>query len=251
MLLLVLSLPPPYACLFMDKIETAFIETQELQPLLWFRYIDNIFLIWTHGEQELQTFLCSLNEFHTDIKFTDESSKESITFLDLKVSVKNSKIITDLCVKSTDRYQYLYYFSTHQNHINRFVVFSQIPRISRLYSYEENFIKHKTNMKSWLLKIEYPDRSISAEMDQVMFSNIERKSSSKTQKGIPLLVTYHPLPKTLSSTINNNIYLLYMDPKVKRTFTLQPMVCYRSARKFSSYLVRAKLYPIEWKVNVM
>ena len=26
-------------------------------------------------EQELQTFLCSLNEFHTDIKFTYESSK--------------------------------------------------------------------------------------------------------------------------------------------------------------------------------
>ena len=33
----------PYACLFMDKIETAFIETQDLQPLVWFRYIDDIF----------------------------------------------------------------------------------------------------------------------------------------------------------------------------------------------------------------
>ena len=110
----------------MDKIETAFIETQELQPLLWLRYIDNIFFIWAHDEQELQTFLRTLNEFHTDIKFTYESSKESITFLDLKVSVKNSKIITDLYVKSTDLYQYLYYFSAHPNHINRFVVFSQI-----------------------------------------------------------------------------------------------------------------------------
>ena len=86
---------PLYACLFMDKIEMAFLETQELQPLVWFRYIDNIFFIWTHGEQELQTFLHSLNEFHTDIKFTYESSKGSMVFLDLKVSVKNSKIITD------------------------------------------------------------------------------------------------------------------------------------------------------------
>ena len=25
---------PPYACLFMDKIETAFLETQELPPLV-------------------------------------------------------------------------------------------------------------------------------------------------------------------------------------------------------------------------
>ena len=115
---------PPYACLFMDKIETAFLETQQLQPLVWFRYIDDIFFIWTHGEQELQTFLRSLNEFHTDIKFTYESSKESIAFLDLKVSVKNSKIITDLYVKSTDRHQYLHYLSTHPNHTKGSVVFS-------------------------------------------------------------------------------------------------------------------------------
>ena len=39
---------PPYACLFMDKIETTFLQTQELQPLVWFRYIKDIFFIWTH-----------------------------------------------------------------------------------------------------------------------------------------------------------------------------------------------------------
>ena len=37
----------PYACLFMDKIETAFLETQELQSLAWFRYIDDIFYLDT------------------------------------------------------------------------------------------------------------------------------------------------------------------------------------------------------------
>ena len=119
----------------MDKIETTFLEMQELQPLVWFRYIDDIFFIWTHGEQELQTFLRSLNEFHTDIKFTYESSKESIAFLDLKVSVKNSKIITDLYVKSTDCHQYLHYLSAHRNHTKRSVVFSQTLRISRLCSF--------------------------------------------------------------------------------------------------------------------
>ena len=87
-------------------------------------------------------FLRSLNEFHTDIQFTYESSKESIAFLDFKVSVKKSKIITDLYLKSTDRHQYLHYLSAHPNHTKRPVVFSQTLRISRLCSYEENFIKH-------------------------------------------------------------------------------------------------------------
>ena len=63
-------------------------------------------------------------------------------------------------------------------------------------------------------------------------------------------MTYHSLLKSLSSIVNNNIYLLHMDQEVKRTFTPQPMVSYRSARKLSSYLVRAKLYPIERKVGL-
>ena len=165
-----------------------------------------MFFIWTHGVQELQTFLRSLNEFPTDIKFTYESSKETTAFFDLKVRVKNSQIFTDLHVKSTACHQYFYYLSAHPNHSKRSVVFSQALRISRLCSYEESFIKHKARMKSWFLKREYSEMLILAEMDEVKFSNIERKSNSKTQRCIPLVVTYHPLPKTLSSIVNNNIY---------------------------------------------
>ena len=99
-------------------------------------------------------------------------------------------------------------------------------------------------MESWFLKIKYPGKLISAEIDKVKFSNIERKRKSKTQKGIPLLVTYHPLLTSLSSIIYNDIYLLHMNQEVKRTLTPQHMVYYRIARKLSIYLVSAKLYPI-------
>ena len=90
---------PPYACLFMDTIETTFLQTQELQPLVWFRYIDDIFFIWTHGEEELQTFLRSLNEFHTNIQFTYESSKESIALflLTLKLVLKTVRLL-QICI---------------------------------------------------------------------------------------------------------------------------------------------------------
>ena len=40
-----------------------------------------------------------------------------------------------------------------------------------------------------------------------------------------------------------------MEQEIKRTFTTQTMVSYRSARKLSSHLVRAKLYPIERKAD--
>ena len=35
---------PPYACIFMDQLESGFLKTQTHQPLVWFRYIDDIFL---------------------------------------------------------------------------------------------------------------------------------------------------------------------------------------------------------------
>ena len=94
-----------------------------------------IFFYLDTGEQELQTFLCSLNEFHTDNKFRYESRKESIAFLELKVSFKDSKIITDLHVKSNCCHQYFHYLSAHPNYTKRSVVCIQTLHISRLYSY--------------------------------------------------------------------------------------------------------------------
>ena len=45
-----------YICHFMGKFETGILETQQLQPLVWFRCMDDIFFIWTHGEEKLKIF---------------------------------------------------------------------------------------------------------------------------------------------------------------------------------------------------
>ena len=85
-------------------------------------------------------------------------------------------------------------------------------------------------------------------MKKVRFSEQGQKSK-KGEKGVPFVVTYHPLLSKLFSMIHRNLYLLYMNQKVKNVFTPGPTVSYRSARKISSYLVRAKLYPLESKVD--
>ena len=77
---------PPHTCIFMDDLETKFLQFQSLQPLVWFRYIDDIFFLWTHGKDKLEKFLYDLNSFDNNIKFF-ESSKENVSFLDLIVKV--------------------------------------------------------------------------------------------------------------------------------------------------------------------
>ena len=98
------------ACIFMDEIETNFLKTQEFHPLVWFRYIEDVFIIWTHGPDKLLKFMTSIQ------KFTYESNKENITFLDLNVSLSWNKLTTDLHTKSTDKHQYFHYTSAHAAH---------------------------------------------------------------------------------------------------------------------------------------
>ena len=73
----------------MDQVESKFLQTEKFQPLVWFRYIDDIFFIWTHGESSLKNFMMEFNNFNRNIKFIYEFSETSIVFLDLNVKLSN------------------------------------------------------------------------------------------------------------------------------------------------------------------
>ena len=78
---------PNYANLFMDRFETKALANWPLKPLIWLRFIDDIFIIWTHGEDKLDEFITYLNSIHPTIKFTHESSTTQINFLDTTVKI--------------------------------------------------------------------------------------------------------------------------------------------------------------------
>ena len=55
---------PPYACIFMDEVELEFLKSQELQPFLWLRYIDDIFFLYGLMEKKSSlSFLMNLLAF--------------------------------------------------------------------------------------------------------------------------------------------------------------------------------------------
>ena len=160
----------PYACIYMDEVEQKFLETQSKKPLIWLRYIDDIFFIWTHGEQELERFLKDLNNFTLDLSFTHEASKNCIPFLDLKVKPIDGELETDLYMKPTDRHQYLFNLSTHLEHTKCSIIYSQTLRVKRLCPLEKDFIYHKLNKKEWFIKGDYPESVIDKEITKVGFS---------------------------------------------------------------------------------
>ena len=60
------KMAPSYANIFMGSLEASILSSalQHLAPLLWKRYIHDIFLIWTHGEVSFLKFTEHLNTFH-------------------------------------------------------------------------------------------------------------------------------------------------------------------------------------------
>ena len=104
-------------------------------------------------------------------------------------------------------------------------------------------------MKSWFSQRGYPQNLIETETSKVKFSGRRDFHRAKAEKGVPLVVTYHPLLQTIGKVIHDSLYLLYMNEELKHLFTPGPMVSFRSSRKISSYLVRAKLYPVERSVG--
>ena len=128
---------PAYANLFMGDLEEKLLAQFPLKPYLWWRYTDDIFMVWTHGEDKLEDFINHINSLHSTIKFTHEFSKSHISFLDVTVSLdNNNKISTDLFVKSTDTHQYLLHTSCHPSHIKKIYTFQ--PR----FAYSSYLLHH-------------------------------------------------------------------------------------------------------------
>ena len=124
---------PPYACIFMDKVENDFLKTQTVKPLVWLRYIDDIFFIWNESEAKLDAFLEDLNKFHPNLKFTSEKSKTSVNFLDVTVNLIDQQLETDLYCKPTDCHQFLDFNSAHPLHIKKSIVYTLNPLIFAHY----------------------------------------------------------------------------------------------------------------------
>ena len=96
---------PPYAILFMGYLEDKVLSSLVKKPLVWWRYIDYIFMIWQHGEEAPKEFLKILNSCHPTIKFTAEYSLDKVNFLDVEVTRSGNKLLADSYIKPKDTHQ--------------------------------------------------------------------------------------------------------------------------------------------------
>ena len=104
-------------------------------------------------------------------------------------------------------------------------------------------------MRSWFLKGRHPEEIDDKEMSKVKF-NFSRKIKlkDKAEKGVPLIVPYHPSLNCLSTIIRENLYLLHMNDEFKKVLSPK-LISFRIARKLGNYLVKTKIYHIERSIG--
>ena len=112
-----------------------------MKTLVWWQYIDNIFVIMENGDKELQDYLEALNRYHHNITFTVEYSSRQINFLDVTTIKNANQFVTDLYVKPTGSHQYLHASPCHFSYCKKSIPFSKASHLSRICSANTFFDK--------------------------------------------------------------------------------------------------------------
>ncbi|PJE77741.1 hypothetical protein CI610_03331 [invertebrate metagenome] len=81
---------PSYANIFMADFEKEALAKCTKQPLVYVRFLDDIFIIWTHSRSDFDDFFDTLNNHHPCIKLKATISNDSIDFLDRLFKGPNS-----------------------------------------------------------------------------------------------------------------------------------------------------------------
>ena len=152
-----------FANIFMNVIETELIRLSPYKPLVWKRYIDDIFSLWNIDKKDIGSFIGLANNHHLTIKFTAEISDTEITFLDTCVHKGHRferESILDVRMhfkKPTESFQYTEYSSCHPPGIRKGFLKGEASRFLRTNSSEETFEENIQQLKRKLRARGYPD----------------------------------------------------------------------------------------------
>ena len=242
------SLAPNYANLFMDRFETKALEGYPLKPLTWKRFIDDIFMVWTHGEDSLNKFIEYLNSLHETIKFTHEVSYTQIDFLDTTVKFgQNRELITTLYNKPTDTHLYLEHSSAHPNSILTKGPYGQYLRLRRICSLDTDFELNAYKLTGYYLKRGYPFKSLKKHYHRARKFNQDELLDTvpRSESELPVMVTqFNPTNPPIGALVRNNWNIIQNTEELTKIFKDKPIVGYRRLPNLRDILTSSSInYP--------
>lgn len=246
---------PNYAIIFMAVLEEAFLKSRDLKPSIWLRFIDDIFMIWEHGQEALLEFLTELNSFHNHIKFTWEISPTSVDFLDITVfKQENGKLAHRWFKKPTDAHLYLHYQSAHPRHVIDNIPKGQFLRMTRINSNaidQENSIKE---LQGFFQDRGYPKKLLNFKKEQKnrhgqrndnandrqRLNNAKMEEKEEKRK-IIFITGYDPRKPMFNSIWEETKKFLQVHPDTRELAEFKFITAHRRAPTLGDMLTKSKL----------
>jgi peptide-methionine (R)-S-oxide reductase len=195
-----------FANIYMHKFFEKFFQVYKgPRPEFLGRLIDDVFTVWTYGEEKLKEFLSDLNRFHRSIKFTMEYSPQEVHFLDTTVYKVNNRIQTKIFTKATDKKQFLFFSSCHPGHITRSIPYAQSLRYRRNTTCNAVLQDSLNTLKKQFRNRGYPRKLVDTEINKclaipreetlVYKTDLQKKAKFDQILGgrsfLPLIITYY------------------------------------------------------------
>ena len=165
---------PSYANLFMADLEERLLADYDVAPILWKRYLDDVFCVWPGTPDSFKEFVGYLNSKHPTIKFTFEASQVAVDYLDLTL-YKGDRFrkyrILDIkpFFKKTNKFQYLQFSSSHPRRTFRAVVKGEHLRLLRACSDEATYTCICNKMYRLFRDRGYPPSLLTQVQEEVTF----------------------------------------------------------------------------------
>ncbi|XP_066923522.1 uncharacterized protein [Clytia hemisphaerica] len=237
---------PQYANLFMGTIEDMILT--EFQPyiLLWKRFIDDIFFLFSGSQEDFNRLTNFMNSIHDTIKFTFESSTFNINFLDISILFKNHKFHSSIYRKPTDRSQLLHYQSNHPHHVKEGIVYSQGLRYNLIISNDPDLKKELYHLTKIFIARGYPLQTINRNLVKALQIPREQLLNNNqppppARQMLPLIL-YNNKDNNIRKTIYEKWTIIEEDP-ILNTILPKPITVYRNNTTLGTILTSTDVKP--------
>lgn len=156
---------PSIANIFMAQWEKKALSKSTHKPLCFYRFIDDIFMIWPHSLKLLTQFISHLNRQSPHIQLTHSHDNQTIDFLDITI-YKGRKfdlmglLDTTLFTKPTSSLELIHPRSYHPPAMFLGIIYSQMLRIKRICSSPAHTLNLLSKLTHTLHKQGYHHRKL-------------------------------------------------------------------------------------------
>jgi hypothetical protein len=190
-------LAPIIADLWMQKMEEKLNRFSTNKPLLWLRYVDDVFCIFTISKGKIDEFHSRINKWHPNLRFTLAlESDNSISFLDVLVTQDEDKLTTSLYRKPTHTGLYMLWDCNQNRRYKIGLIKTLVIRIYRICSTTSLINKELQLLKTTLTNNGYPPHIIRRGIAEGQLlirtrSQMNKKDENKNKNTIFFTLKYY------------------------------------------------------------